>query len=297
MMKNRAQLTIWPAIIMIMIAALRGAAQERSLVWKPVAPGIWSARVGVPEQIDLLKAARIEPKQAELRRLGAPALPAAMRGSIGRVADHRTFLRFPLDATEQLFGFGLNFKHVQQRKRIFNLHVDHYGNGDSGRTHAPVPFYVSSSGYGILINSARYLTVYAGTGLRRDSARPPKIRDRNTDKGWEANPDSDVVEVLVPAGGVEVYLFAGPTPLEVVQRYNLYSGGGAMPPKWGLGFTQRVPTLYTAADVSREVDEFDRHDFRSNSLGWSLAGRPDPIPVRSTGIGGGSLTRRALRGR
>ena len=244
-----------------------GLGQDRPLIWKPVAPGIWSARVGQPEAINLLKAARIEPKQSALRRLGSPTLPAPLRRSVGMVADHRTSLRFPLNATEQLYGFGLNFKRVAQRKRIFNLHVDHYGNADSGRTHAPVPFYVSSEGYGILINSARYLTVYAGTGLRKDSERPPQIKDRNTDKTWEANPDSDVVEVLVPAEGVEVYLFAGPTPLEVVQRYNLFNGGGAMPPKWGLGFTQRVPTLYTDGDVKREVDEFDRHDFPLDFIG------------------------------
>ncbi len=253
----------------LFMLAMSGAAlaQDRPLLWKPVAPGIWSARVGQPETIDLLKAARIEPQRAALRRLGAPALPEALRRSAGRVGDHRTSLRFPLNETEQLYGFGLNFKRVQQRKRIFNLHIDHYGNADSGRTHAPVPFYVSSAGYGVLINSARYLTVYAGTGLRKDSERPPQIKNRNTDKTWEANPDSDVVEVLVPADGVEVLLFAGPTPLEAVQRYNLYNGGGALPPKWGLGFTQRVPTLYTDRDVNREVDEFDRHDFPLDFIG------------------------------
>ena len=256
-------------MVLSLIGGLGGSvlAQDRPLVWSPVAPGIWRARVGVPEKIDLLKAARIEPRLAALRQLGSPPLPAPLRRSAGRIGDHRTFLRFPLNASEQLYGFGLNFKRVQQRKRIFNLHLDHYGNADSGRTHAPVPFYVSSEGYGVLINSARYLTVYAGTGLRRDSDRPPKIRDRNTDKGWEANPDSDVVEVLVPAAGVEVYLFAGPTPLEVVQRYNLYNGGGALPPKWGLGFTQRVPTLFKDQDVRREVDDFDRHDFPLDFIG------------------------------
>ena len=273
---NRRRL--WAAVMIAIFSTLRGEAQDRPLNWKPVAPGIWSARVGVPEQIDLLKAARIEPKLAALRKMGGPPIPAALQRSAGRVSDNRSFLRFPLNATEQLYGFGLNFKHVQQRKRIFNLHVDHYGNSDNGRSHAPVPFYVSSEGYGILINSARYLTVYAGTGLRRDSVRPPRIKDRNTDKTWEAQPDSDVVEVLVPAGGVEIYLFAGPTPLEAVQRYNLYNGGGALPPKWGLGFTQRVPSLYADRDVRREVDEFDRHgfplDFIGLEPGWQTKSYP-----------------------
>jgi alpha-D-xyloside xylohydrolase len=46
---------------------------------------------------------------------------------------------------------------VEQRGRIMRLHMDHYGGKDNGRNHAPVPFYVSSNGYGVLINVARIL--------------------------------------------------------------------------------------------------------------------------------------------
>lgn len=80
-------------------------------------------------------------------------------------------------------------------------------------TRPPTPFYVSSLGYGVFINTARYITVYAGSGVRRDSKTPAVARDRNTDKTWAARPYSDAVEILVPAGGVEVYLFAGPNTI------------------------------------------------------------------------------------
>lgn len=242
-------------------------AQETRINWKPVATGVWSARLGTPETIDLLKTAGIKPQTEALTKLGAITLPAALQESVARINQGQTYLRFPLQESEQLYGLGLNFKRVLQRKRVLNLHMDHYGGNDSGRTHAPVPFYVSSAGYGILINSARYVTVYAGTGLRKDSTRPPKIKDRNTDRTWEGQPNSDAVEVLVPAGGVEVFLFAGRTPMEVVQRYNLYNGGGVLPPKWGLGFTQRVPTLFSADDVRKEADAFDQHGFPLDFIG------------------------------
>lgn len=242
-------------------------AQESRIAWKPVAAGVWSARIGTPETVDLLKTAGIKPNIEALTKLGAPKIPAALQQSGARIKQGKTYLRFPLQPEEQLFGLGLNFKHVLQRKRIFNLHVDHYGGADNGRTHAPVPFYVSSKGYGVLINSARYLTVYAGTGLRKDSEHPPKIKDRNTDRTWEAQPDSDAVEALIPAGGVEVFLFAGNSLMEVVQRYNLYNGGGVLPPKWGLGFTQRVPTLFSDNDVRKEADAFDAHGFPLDFIG------------------------------
>lgn len=280
-----------------------GLAQETRVAWKAVAPGIWSARVGTPEAVDLLRTAGAKPKTAALAKLGGPAaFPALMRKSAAHHRHGQTYLHFPLQADEQIYGLGLNFKRVLQRKRILNLHVDHYGGSDNGRTHAPVPFYVSSLGYGILINSARYITVYAGTGLRKKSERPPKIKDRNTDRTWEAQPDSDSVEVLIPAPGVEIFLFAGRSPMEVVQRYNLYNGGGVLPPKWGLGFTQRVPTLFSADDVRREVDAFDQHGFPLDFIGlepgwqsksypctfdWDKGRFPDPAGFAKEMLGRG----------
>ena len=169
--------------------------------------------------------------------------------------------------------------------------MDHYGGKDNGRTHAPVPFYVSTRGYGVLIDAARYITVYAGTAVRVNTDDPPELKDRNTDPGWSAQPYSDAVEILVPADGAEVYVFGGPTPLKAVQRYNLFCGGGYLPPKWGLGFTQRVPTLYSDQDILREVEEFEEHNFPLDFIGvepgwhsmaypctfeWDFTRFPDP---------------------
>lgn len=66
--------------------------------------------------------------------------------------------------------------------------MDHFGGKDNGRTHAPVPFYVSTKGYGVLIDVAQYITVYAGTGVRVDSKNPPELQDRNTNKNGMRSP-------------------------------------------------------------------------------------------------------------
>ena len=243
------------------------ALAQASLDWKEIHPGVWKAAAGRPEKITLLGTAGVEANRAALALLPKTAFPLPADQINARIADHKTYLRFPLDQGEQLFGLGLNFQTVNQRGRILNLHVDHYGGTDSGRTHAPVPFYVSSKGYGVLVDAARYITVYAGTGVRAGTKNPPPLYDRNTDKNWDAQPYSDAVEILVPADGADIYVFAGPTPLNAVQRYNLMNGGGCLPPKWGLGFTQRVPTLYGQDDILREADEFERHDFPLDFIG------------------------------
>ncbi len=242
-------------------------AKAQSFTWTEVEPGVWKGTVGQPESYDLLTASGVKPLEAGLQQMAKTAFPLQRDAITVRLTDHKTYLQFPLEKEEQLFGFGLNFQTVYQRGKILQLHVDHYGGRDNGRTHAPTPFYVSSKGYGVFINSARYLEVYAGTAVRRDSKEAPAPKDRNTDKSWTAHPYSDAVEILVPAEGVEVYVFAGPTALEAVSRFNLYNGGGCLPPRWGLGFTQRVKSLYTAEEVKQEATAFAEKGFPLDFIG------------------------------
>ena len=267
-----ATLIAWSAL------ARLAAAQELAVDWTPAAPGVWKATVGTPDSLSLLGAAGGAPRRDALARMRAVEFPLPHQEIRAFRRDGKLSLRFPLDAAEQLYGLGLNFKTVQQRGTVKQLHVDHYGGSDNGRTHAPVPFYVSSAGYGVLIDAPRYITVYAGTAVRRDSKHAPPVKDRNTDRTWSSTPRSDAVEVLVPAAGATLYVFGGPTPLDAVRRYNLYSGGGVLPPKWGLGFLHRVPTLYTADQVLHEVDEFAARGFPLDVVGlepgWQSAAYP-----------------------
>jgi alpha-D-xyloside xylohydrolase len=243
------------------------AVKAQKITWTQVSPGIWKGVAGKPESYNLLSAAGSVPNKPALAKMPASSFPLNQGDIVGIVKDGKTYLRFPLIKEEQLFGFGLNFQTIYQRGKILQLHVDHYGGKDNGRTHAPVPFYVSSKGYGVFINSARYINVYAGSGVRKDSKNPPAEKDRNTDKSWSSRPYSDAVEILVPAAGVEFYVFAGPTTLDAVRRYNLFNGGGVLPPRWGLGFTQRVRSLFTSEEVKQEADAFKEKGFPLDFIG------------------------------
>lgn len=246
--------------------------------WSHVMPGVWKGSIGTPDEYNLLTVANAKPREAAINAMDDTPLPISKDRVTAMVVDGETYLRFPLEKEEQIYGFGLNFQSVHQRGKVLHLQVDHYGGRDNGRTHAPVPFYVSSRGYGVFINAARYIKVYAGTAVRLDSENFPEVKDRNTDRSWSARPYSDAVEILVPAAGVEFYVFGGPSPLEAVSRFNLFNGGGCLPPRWGLGFTQRVRTSYTAEDVTEEVRAFaDRGfplDFVGLEPGWQSKAYP-----------------------
>ena len=259
----------WIFISALCICACSGkvSTDKGETGWQKETSGVWIMSVGTPEKVNLLSELHITPKVDAIQRMGEADLPISEQDITAELVDGKTYIRFPLEKDEKIFGLGLNFKTVEQRGRIMRLHVDHYGGTDDGRTHAPVPFFVSSRGYGALINSARYIDVWCGTSVRKDSKNPPVVRDRNTDKQWAAQPYSDNLEFLVPAEGVEIVLFGGPTMLDVVRRFNLYNGGGVLPPKWGLGFWHRVPTLFSDKEVNEEVAEFEKRGFPLSVIG------------------------------
>jgi len=249
-----------------------------SIAFEETLPGVWKASLGEPEKIDYLTVAKPTPREGALAELPVGGFPKFFEEPQFTVKNGKTYIRIPLDRDEKIYGLGMHFRSVQQRGKIKRLHMDHVGGQENGRTHAPVPFYISSKGYGLLINAARYVDVWIGTAVRKDSKNPPEVKDRNNDPSWSAAPYSDGIELLIPADGAELYLFEGPDMMSAVQRYNLFNGGGPIPPKWGMGFWHRVPTRYTDLQVQNEVRLFKENDFPLDVIGlepgWQSAAYP-----------------------
>jgi alpha-glucosidase (family GH31 glycosyl hydrolase) len=235
-------------------------------VWTLVAPGVLKTTIGKAEDFTLLSAAGIQPQTTALAALPEAGFPLNAKEIAASQWDWKTAVRLPLALDEDIYGLGVDFKSIRRTGTTFQLHVDHWG-GVTGRTHAPVPLYVSTRGYAVLFDSARYLKVSIGLGVRLAATEKPPVIDRTTGKGWAAQPRSDSIEALANAQGMDVFVFAGPTPLDAVRRYNLYCGGGALPPKWGLGFLTRTPTRYSAAEALAEIAEFRGNGIPLDMLG------------------------------
>ena len=243
------------AIVLVAVLATAPPAAP-TLEFKPVAPGVWKATVGSPEDLTLLTAAGAQPDASGLGRLPRAEFPFPANAIHASTDQGHVALRFPLALDEDVYGLGVDFKSMRRTGSTFQLHVDHWG-GVPGRTHAPVPFYVSTKGYGVFVDASRYITVSVGVGVRLAATAKPPVVDRTTHgNDWAATPRSDAVEMRVPAPGVDVYVFAGPTMMDAVRRFNLFCGGGALPPKWGLGFMTRTPLAYTASQVLDEIAAF-----------------------------------------
>jgi alpha-glucosidase (family GH31 glycosyl hydrolase) len=266
-MKNSCSLLVTAFGFASLALAAPAQPAPASPEWQQIAPGVWKATIGQAESFTLLSAAGAEPRTDALQAMPAAAFPIDQSEVEARVINGKTMLRFPLALDEDVYGLGVDFKSIRRTGSNFQLHVDHWG-GTTGRTHAPVPFYISTKGYGVLINSARYINVNVGINVRLAAKNKPPVIDRTTNgEKWTALPRSDSVEALIPAPGVEVLVFAGPTPMDAVRRYNLYCGGGALPPKWGLGFLTRTPLKYSAEEAEAEIAEFRKRNIPIDMLG------------------------------
>lgn len=239
---------------------------DNGSVWREVNPGIWVAQIGKADKPTLTSASRSVPRRDRLSAMPIGVLPFALDRVHLKRSKSFSSVRIPLGKDEKIFGLGLQMQGSDRRGGIFHLRTDHFREGND-RLHVPTPLYVSSAGYAVFLNTSRTTNFYVGVGNRLDDPSRPQFRDRNKDLNWDAQPPSDWVEASVEAGGLEVVILTGPTAMDALRRYNLYCGGGSLPPIWALGFWHRTPSLASAETVTAEVKEFEKRGFPLDVIG------------------------------
>jgi alpha-D-xyloside xylohydrolase len=221
-----------------------------------VAPGVWKIRLGTPDAITPATV-REEPSRPIVGEGGlsdvdvCPVAADAIRHQVRARGVTVEIAIADRNGPEAFFGLGLQLGRVNQTGRKRTLRVNSDPVGDAGDSHAPVPFVVSTAGYAVLVDTNRYATFYLGSHAKvdRESAAVQASADA---QGHVAATSTEEIYttravvrrqlvVDVPAAqGLDIYVFAGPTAMQAVRRYNLYSGGGCLPPMWGLGVWYRA---------------------------------------------------------
>ncbi len=261
-------------ILFVVIIVLTTVANSQTIESEQVYPGVWKYTIGVPEKITPTSTRHFPPAAEALKTL--PDIQNCPINVSGSVSSRGTLVSIPLEPDEMIYGLGLQLMSFQQRAKKKMLRVNADPEMDTGDSHAPVPFYVTSNGYGILVDTARYATFYLGNKSRKPEHAPTEVIDDDRNDGWNGvNPyerdgfdEAGEVLVEVPrARGVDVYVFAGPSLREAVQRYNLFSGGGPLPPRWGLGFWYRVQTDYTQEDLLELAADFRQRRIPCDVIG------------------------------
>ncbi|HEY4206031.1 MAG TPA: TIM-barrel domain-containing protein, partial [Puia sp.] len=146
---------------------------------------------------------------------------------------------------------------------------------DLGYTHGPTTFYLSNKGYGILINTARYTTFYMGT-THKLNVQAAGGGGNSVQELYKSGTATGAVTVDIPgAKGIDVFIFSGPDIKTAMRRYNLFSGGGALPAIWGLGVKYRVKADFSQSQVDAMAAYFRNHHIPCDVLGlepkWQTA--------------------------
>ncbi|ROT31120.1 TIM-barrel domain-containing protein [Micromonospora sp. HM5-17] len=127
----------------------------------------------------------------------------------GAVAAYHESFVAPGD--ERFVGLGEKFTPLDKRgQRALMWNFDAFGS-ESDRAHKNVPLYLSNRGYGILVDS--------GMPVEFDICQSTH----------------SCVQILVPDDLIDYYVLAGPTPAEILDRYDALTCRPALPPKWAFG--------------------------------------------------------------
>jgi alpha-D-xyloside xylohydrolase len=266
-----------------------------------VLPGVWRVRFGTPEQFTPMAVRELPPRVLGFASVPAPTpLPFEPGQLHCRISSSRTTVYVPCrEPGEEVYGFGLDPGAYRQKGLCKHLTVCAAVVGQTGASHGPVPFYLSTKGYGVYVDTARVpvvqvarLTANQSATADDEASNTPSTSEKELYQARRPRGGTEVIfDLPGDSSGVDVYLFAGPTMREAVQRYNLFSGGGAVPPLWGLGLKFRTFTRGNQALILRTARALREMKIPCDMLGlepgwqshayscsftWSKERFPDP---------------------
>lgn len=180
-------------------------------------------------------------------------------------------LDLPLKFGEEVYGLGLQLKGFDHKNTKKTLRVNSDPVSNTGDSHAPVPFFVTTENYGIYFDTARYAEFHIGYSHIKD--RPP-IANNTTIATAEdlynkaVLKEETVMSVEIPVSkGVDIYIIEGENITDVVAKYNMLSGGGCDVPQWGLGVLYRAYAKSTEDEIKKTADYFIEKDIPVDIIG------------------------------
>ncbi|WP_062290829.1 alpha-xylosidase [Demequina phytophila] len=159
--------------------------------------------------------------------------------SANGLAPHRAYVHEQLDlgVGETIYGLGERFgPFVKNGQSVDIWNAD--GGTSSEQAYKSIPFYLSSRGYGVLVNHPEHVSFEVGS---------------------EA---VERVQFSTAGESLEYLVFAGPTPAEAVERYTALLGRPPRVPDWsfGLWLSTSFTTDYDEATVTQFVDGMRERD-------------------------------------
>ncbi|MCB9057775.1 MAG: glycoside hydrolase family 31 protein [Calditrichae bacterium] len=166
-----------------------------------------------------------------------------------RISDYsRSFTAsFSLAYDEKIFGCGESFTRLNKRGQKIPLYMTDVQSAATNEMYKPVPFFMSSRGYGMFVHTTTPCTFDFGHGY--DGASNLFIGDDYLD----------------------LFIFIG-SPKEILYEYTNLTGRSPVPPLWSFGLWMSRLSYKSQDEVLKVADKFYEHKIPCDVLhidaGW-----------------------------
>ncbi len=148
-----------------------------------------------------------------------------------------------MDSDEHYFGFGEQYSKVDKQGQEVDIFITDPLSCGSARTYLSLPFFWSTKGYGLYVNTHFRSKFFMGNRSNRATG---------------CHVYSDEV--------IDMFLFYGETPQEILNGYTDVTGKSPMIPKWSLGLWMSKCSYKTDAEVRDIAKSLREHDIPCDVL-------------------------------
>tara|TARA_Y100001935_G_scaffold109309_1_gene90774 strand:- start:25077 stop:27446 length:2370 start_codon:yes stop_codon:yes gene_type:complete len=152
-----------------------------------------------------------------------------------------------LSPGEKIFGFGESFTEFNKRGSKVVLWVDDANGTQNETMYKPIPFYMSSRGYGVFMHHSTPISVDVGKYY------------------------GSVNSMMIGDDVVDLFFFVG-EPKDILDEYTDLTGKAQMPPLWSFGFWMSRITYFSAQDGYDVIEQLREYEIPADVLhfdtGW-----------------------------
>ena len=168
---------------------------------------------------------------------------------VRRASDysHSFSASFNLQPDEKIFGFGEQYTEFDKRGQKVVLWVDDANGTQNETSYKPIPFFMSSRGYGMFMHTSTPITCDVGKYF------------------------SGVNSLMVGDESLDLFVFLG-EPKEILDAYTNVTGKPEMPPLWSFGLWMSRITYFSEDDGRQVAEELRDHEIPCDVIhfdtGW-----------------------------
>ncbi|MDC6367703.1 MULTISPECIES: alpha-xylosidase [Flavobacteriaceae] len=175
--------------------------------------------------------------------------PVTPFGYVRKASDYSRSMNavFSLSPNEKIYGCGESFTEFNKRGQKVVLYIDDANGVQNETMYKPIPFYMSSRGYGVFMHHSTPISVDFGKYF------------------------SGANSMMIGDDEADLFVFLG-EPKDILDEYTDLTGKPEMPPLWSFGFWMSRITYFSEEEGRAIAQNLRKHKIPSDVIhfdtGW-----------------------------